>query len=824
MKKITLFNILLILLLSQAFSTQALGQDQTNPNSAKACAICHYRWIETFFVEGKGTDLVEYQSEKVVATPDMCFSCHDGSIKDSRAKLGDDSGHKINKKPPSHMKIPGIFPLDDKGRMQCSTCHTAHGVQGGPDSGETIFMRTSNKNSAMCRMCHPATDGGMASGNHPAGIMKRQVPAKLVSLGAMTDQKKNEILCQTCHAAHGSPYESLLIEGAGNSAICLVCHEDKNIFGPEGGRRPFHVINVPPQNAKIPAEFINKGAKTGYQGSITCLTCHKVHYNKEQEKFLLIMGNEKSSLCLTCHLDKQYLASSKHNLSHSAPGERNLQGQTAAEGGICSPCHLPHKPARNLSGKEDFTTRLCLSCHSKGNVGEKVIPRGYTHPLQVSPFEKREENPFVSGSDTGKGKLTLPLFNRYNVRDENGKVTCATCHAPHGLPANSTSRQTAKGGERTESDPLLREESPELCRQCHRSKFAIVNSKHDLSKLPPEETEVLKSRGPEPGICGSCHLVHGSERGYLWTREGSSKINGNRAEELCTACHNERGLASKKLVKAYSHPLNISPAEKGLTTTLPLYNREGKTSKDGLLTCQTCHDPHRWSLQNNSDRDPLQSEANSHNRFLRLENAPLPTLCANCHPNKAHVENTDHDLSITAPDHRNIMGETPAQSGTCGVCHLVHNSKNKVRLWAQEFGPGTNVIERMCDSCHSKNGVAWNKVPPAGHHPQEELVNLSGKIKSGETFLPLFEPLSAEPVLTGNISCASCHNAHQWDPEKATKGAGVNLEGNATNSFLRTHSPDLMCKDCHGFQALFRFKFFHDPARRKGQGFNLRSR
>jgi hypothetical protein len=36
-----------------------------NPNSAKGCAICHYRWIDTFFVEGRGTDLVPYESKKV---------------------------------------------------------------------------------------------------------------------------------------------------------------------------------------------------------------------------------------------------------------------------------------------------------------------------------------------------------------------------------------------------------------------------------------------------------------------------------------------------------------------------------------------------------------------------------------------------------------------------------------------------------------------------------------------------------------------------------------------------------------------------------------
>ena len=67
-----------------------------NPNSAKGCAICHYRWIATFFVEGKGTPLVPYQKEKVVATEEMCFSCHDGSVKDSRDKLSRKTGHRIS--------------------------------------------------------------------------------------------------------------------------------------------------------------------------------------------------------------------------------------------------------------------------------------------------------------------------------------------------------------------------------------------------------------------------------------------------------------------------------------------------------------------------------------------------------------------------------------------------------------------------------------------------------------------------------------------------------------------------------------------------------
>ena len=62
----------ILLLLSLSSNSAARIETPSNPNSAKACAICHYRWIDTFFVQGTGTDLVPYQSEKVVATAPMC--------------------------------------------------------------------------------------------------------------------------------------------------------------------------------------------------------------------------------------------------------------------------------------------------------------------------------------------------------------------------------------------------------------------------------------------------------------------------------------------------------------------------------------------------------------------------------------------------------------------------------------------------------------------------------------------------------------------------------------------------------------------------------
>jgi hypothetical protein len=131
MKKIYYLSLIItagLLLLNVAF---AEVKTPKNPKSAKACALCHYRWVDTFFIEGKGSDLVPYQSEKVVATSPMCLSCHDGSIMDSRSRINGDTGHKTDMPPPAAMKIPITFPLDEAGKIQCATCHTAHGVPSG---------------------------------------------------------------------------------------------------------------------------------------------------------------------------------------------------------------------------------------------------------------------------------------------------------------------------------------------------------------------------------------------------------------------------------------------------------------------------------------------------------------------------------------------------------------------------------------------------------------------------------------------------------------------------------------------------------------------
>ena len=410
----------LAVLIGTANISHAEVQAPSNPNSAKSCAICHYRWIDTFFIEGRGSDLVDYTAEKVVATPEMCFSCHDGSIADSRARAYKTAQHKTNVPPPDHMKIPDIFPLDERGNMQCATCHTAHGVPSGPNTKETIFMRTSNRNSAMCRMCHPDRVDSPKTGNHPLDTTKQEIPANLTAMGALEGDEKNQLICETCHTAHGSRYERYLIESGRDSSLCLACHQDKNPQTPTGSKKPLHVVNVAPVNASIPDALIQKGARVGNNGEIICQSCHKIHSDETRQPALLIQQHQNSTLCLACHADKQIIADTKHNLQLTAPEEKNLAGQTVAQAGVCSACHLPHKAARPTAPDTRLSEGLCLNCHSPGNAAEKASLKGAQHPLALRPAKIKTAN-----------HSALPLFNDLGFQDQDGKLACATCHDPH---------------------------------------------------------------------------------------------------------------------------------------------------------------------------------------------------------------------------------------------------------------------------------------------------------------------------------------------------------------------------------------------------------
>ena len=494
---------------------------------------------------------------------------------------------------------------------------------------------------------------------------------------------------------------------------------------------------------------------------------------------------------------------------HTAPVEKNLQDNTVAEAGICSACHLPHKAARPLDGKADFTTQMCKSCHGKGNLAENKRLWGSSHPLNLNPLKIKDNGSLYTVVDARREKLTLPLFNKYGIQDRYGKMTCATCHDPHRWRADSSTGEIRKNvkGDRTSS--FLRVQSPEICRECHSAKFHIIGSEHNMNKMAPKALNIFEKTPAESGVCGACHLAHGGQKKFLWARTVFDAKDGG-TQQLCLSCHKSNGPARKKIIKGYSHPLNFLPSDNGLTTTLPLFDSDGINSKAGMMTCSTCHDPHRWSATKSLKDGTTNVEGDSRNSFLRLGNSPSAKLCGNCHPNQALIEKTDHDLTILAPSSKNKLGQKPEKSGPCGVCHLAHNGKNQVRLWGQGLGRGADLMEQMCKHCHKKRGSAKNKNPRIAFHPDDFAIHNSGRnVRNRPGYFPLFHIKSGDLINSGNISCPSCHNVHQWSSLSKEKGSGNNPEGDVSNSFLRNLSYQTICIDCHGPDAIYRYKYFH---------------
>ena len=714
-------------------------------SSKRDCAICHVMWLDDFRTDKK--TLIEWQSgnvlmkdtQGVVSSEEICYSCHDGYVNDSRSIAWKYSGHKTFVKPSNQVSIPSTLPLSNKDEIYCGTCHSPHGAGAAPDdSGITSFFREKNTDSSLCAMCHTNEADFKRSNSHPLQTASFDLPDTLFKLGSKQGTNRNNVTCQTCHKAHGA-----------------------------------------------------RGNK------------------------ITVFDNKNSELCMTCHNNQKILITTKHDLRASFPDEKNIRQQRPVESGPCGVCHIPHNSAnkrlwaRQLPPGKASRSRFCLSCHLKGKVAEKVTITGTSHPLDVSPFEKIQ-----ALAASGK-KLTLPLFDTQGSPDNNGNMTCATCHDPHGSKADSGTARSAGNINSDTPMSFLRKRQQDMCAECHLDKNLVVNSKHDMSKMAPDTRNILNRTPSESGLCGSCHLVHKGQGAFLWAREIKTPEK-NIVQDICTSCHNETGMAGKKVIKDYSHPVNVSPLEKGMGTTLPLFDKNGKKSKNGDMTCLTCHEPHRWDPLKITDSDQNDIEGNGRNSFLRLQASPGSKLCENCHADKAYVEKTDNGLTVTAPDYKNTIKQTPAESGVCGVCHLVHNSENWARLWAQNFGAGDSLMDMMCNSCHSGKGPAKDKIPQISSHPQEKLINSAGRDVPGRIdFFPMFHKSYGEPEILGTVSCPSCHDVHQWDAGVNATGKGANIEGDATNSFLRSRSSILPCKDCHGPDAIYRYKYFHNPDVRK---------
>lgn len=215
--------------------------------------------------------------------------------------------------------------------------------------------------------------------------------------------------------------------------------------------RDLHPIGIEPSEgikARMPKNF------SLLNGKIACSTCHDIveqcRDKKTDDMFtrrqMFLRGapyTKQTNFCFKCHNEIKFKKYNPHK-------QLNASGDVIEL--TCLYCHLEIPEAKQAEFKDikliGNLDMICNRCHKKA--GEQSLhARHLRKPsAKVAASIKQLENKFG---------IILP-FN------EEGKITCATCHNPHERGVIPSEKAGAKG-----ADEENRHRIPEnICMQCHQ--------------------------------------------------------------------------------------------------------------------------------------------------------------------------------------------------------------------------------------------------------------------------------------------------------------------------------------------------------------------
>jgi predicted CXXCH cytochrome family protein len=395
----------------------------------------------------------------------------------------------------------------------------------------------------------------------------------------------------------------------------------------------------------------------------------------------------------------------------------------------CATCHLDwtdafdrpgavlliDKPASPAAADE----ATCRGCHD-GSVGDsrREVWLEHGHRVNTPPTDR----------------IRVPS----NMPLEDGKMVCRTCHTAHTVPtANDLSkivflRAAKEGG---------------LCQQCHVDRaYGAEHTSHPLAKLTFELPKELASAHArtDPAdrtkmACQTCHTTHGARQDHLL-------VMGTSSGQLCLACHEKLHPQEWKPDAPREHPQNPplqTPAQRQA-----IRDMDTRLGPDDTLTCFSCHKMHSGKT----------------GKFMLADAIDQSQLCLRCHEERKTVLTSAHDLRTTRPQEKNLLDQTPQESGPCGACHSFHN-------YTRQPKPSSTDPSGRCATCHLSTSPDLPK-GLAFAHPTSVATSK----------LPKSTSLKLEPkdTTTQTLTCNTCH-----DPHLATSPRFLRLE------------KDALCASCH---------------------------
>lgn len=305
-----------------------------------------------------------------------------------------------------------------------------------------------------------------------------------------------------------------------------------------------------------------------------------------------------------------------------------------------------------------WQSNACLACHRSRPVGDELYLRGDGNTMcsvcHTRNRASREPHP-VGGTDSEKVDIPaeFPL-------DEQGKITCLTCH-DHVPACDRRDREEKANFLRPVPDTVERVAGePELlsfCYSCHR--------RDDVEGYNPHEGHLDETGAAQPRRCLFCHSQtleveeEPLERDEYKLRKEMSLI--------CIGCHlmTPHAAAAEHLERPHDKTLeNMRQAQRELGVILPMDEKD-------RITCATCHNPHEQGVF-----------PPSHPAGVRYEEERLPPEVIRKYEKLTRPgEPFRRNFRLGLPDFRDEMRPVselkpernmrlPARDGTlCAACH-----------------------------------------------------------------------------------------------------------------------------------------------------------
>jgi predicted CXXCH cytochrome family protein len=344
---------------------------------------------------------------------------------------------------PDSLELP-LFSSDDEDATKtlvCLTCHDPHKTR------HDHFLR--DKPDAVCASCHGEHTTSLGGGHdfvsrHPELRNGRNEPAS---------ETGN---CGFCHGVHGGDDRALWVATETppkqSDDLCLQCHREEGLASSTVAGALLHPTDLPTLDE-----------------AMTCMTCHDPHGGAGGEPSMLRTGGHPSpdTLCANCHDQVDTVTLSMHRPEVLEAHAHKTKVAWSAT--MCAPCHAVHaRPGvKNVGawtgplGPDTVPAdaRLCMGCHGPNGGATTVAP--VDHPAVAL-------HNVVPTDSAGY----LPLIDDKGLHDSSGKISCSTCHLPHGRSHDDPTPRT--NGEKGRADllqarkPMLRPYiAPNLCTSCH---------------------------------------------------------------------------------------------------------------------------------------------------------------------------------------------------------------------------------------------------------------------------------------------------------------------------------------------------------------------